>query len=180
MDEKKENQANRLVKKSMLSALLKLVKEKPLSTITISELTKAADVSRMSFYRNYETVEEVFEEHLKELVADYRKEDEKLAEGKYFSREFIIHCFSCFDNNKEFISGLISCGMSDMFLNTITEYVLEKWTREDSTQESIYMLHSYAGALYSLYLAWAQRDFAEKPEELAVIMERILCNDITC
>lgn len=67
MEKNRVSQANIIAKECIVSALLKLIYEKPLSTITISELTKKAGVSRMTFYRNYDSKEEVFIGHLDEI-----------------------------------------------------------------------------------------------------------------
>ena len=48
MEKNRVSQANIIAKECIVSALLKLIYEKPLSTITISELTKKAGVSRMT------------------------------------------------------------------------------------------------------------------------------------
>ena len=39
----------------MVQALIRLLGEKPLSAISITELTAAAGVSRMTYYRNYQS-----------------------------------------------------------------------------------------------------------------------------
>ena len=44
---------NTYVKQQITTTLLKLLKEKELSDIHIGEITKKAQVSRNSFYRNY-------------------------------------------------------------------------------------------------------------------------------
>ena len=48
-------QKNTYVKKRITTALLALLKEKPLSDISVSELTNKAEINRVSFYRNYQS-----------------------------------------------------------------------------------------------------------------------------
>ena len=54
-------QKNTYVKKQILAALLNLLKEKPLSDISVSELTNKAEIGRVSFYRNYQNKEDLLE-----------------------------------------------------------------------------------------------------------------------
>ena len=54
----KKNQANVLAKECMVSALMQLLEDKPLSAISVTELTEKAGVSRMTYYRNYQSKEE--------------------------------------------------------------------------------------------------------------------------
>lgn len=51
-------------------ALLGLLQTKPLSKLTVSEVVKKAGVSRMAFYRNYESLEQVLEEYYEPKFAD--------------------------------------------------------------------------------------------------------------
>ena len=55
-------QKNTYVKMQITTALLELLKEKPLSDITVSELTNKAEIGRVSFYRNYQNKEDILKE----------------------------------------------------------------------------------------------------------------------
>ena len=57
MDKRKE--ANLRVKGHIARALLELMHKKSFSHITISELIQTAGVARVSFYRNYDSKEDV-------------------------------------------------------------------------------------------------------------------------
>ena len=49
-------------KNAITNALLKLMKEKSLSEITVSELTKTADINRKTFYNHYDSIDAVLKE----------------------------------------------------------------------------------------------------------------------
>ena len=49
------NEANRITRESICTALLELLKTKEFKEISVSELVRRAGVSRQSFYRNYKT-----------------------------------------------------------------------------------------------------------------------------
>mgnify|MGYP001170053220 CR=1 FL=1 len=51
-------------------ALLERLQTKQLSKLTISEVVKKAGVSRMAFYRNYESLEQVLEEYYEPKYAE--------------------------------------------------------------------------------------------------------------
>ena len=57
--EKSRNPKNIFVKECLFTALLILMQSKNFHEITVTELTKKAGVSRMAFYRNYETIEDI-------------------------------------------------------------------------------------------------------------------------
>ena len=70
----KKNQANVLAKECMVSALMQLLEDKPLSAISVTELTEKAGVSRMTYYRNYQSKEEIFQDYLDDIVDSYRSD----------------------------------------------------------------------------------------------------------
>ena len=77
---KKISRTNIQVKQDMYKALLRLIRNKTFSSISVSDITSEAGVSRMSFYRNYNVIEDILTEHLGEVVEEYRaKEAEKPA-----------------------------------------------------------------------------------------------------
>ena len=116
-----KNTPNQQTREKIVNALLTLIKEKPLSTITITELTQLAGVSRMAFYRNFSTKEEVFSSHLKDILQKYQEEDRKQnLQGIYYDRAHMIHCFEYWYQYRDFFDGLIHCGFGNIFLEYLT------------------------------------------------------------
>ena len=56
--------ANNIVRESLTDALFTLMSKKEFNDITITELSKKAGVSRLSFYRNYTSKEEIIVKYL--------------------------------------------------------------------------------------------------------------------
>ena len=111
---KKKNQSNQLAKECIVTALIQLTEQKPFSAITISELTDRAGVSRMTYYRNYTSKEDVFKKYMDEIVEKYRREAGKLKKGKrYGEYENILQCFQYFVKYKNFIKCIIKIGMQN-------------------------------------------------------------------
>ena len=75
MENRRVSSSNIFAKECIVSALLQLIEKKPLSTITISELCQKAGVSRMTFYRNYGSKEDVFDKNLKDIFEKYKRDD---------------------------------------------------------------------------------------------------------
>lgn len=65
MSETKERKTDRRVEKTkqaMRHAFVELLKRKPYNAITISELTREADIDRRTFYLHYESIEDLVKE----------------------------------------------------------------------------------------------------------------------
>ena len=55
---------NKTIRESLALALIRLLKKKDFSSITVSEIVKLAGVSRSSFYRNFESKEQLLLSYL--------------------------------------------------------------------------------------------------------------------
>ncbi len=53
------NTTNRLVRKCIFTSLMQLMEKKDFQQITVTEITGRAGVSRMAYYRNYTSKEDI-------------------------------------------------------------------------------------------------------------------------
>ena len=99
----------------MVQALIQLLRTKSLSNITISELTERAGVSRMTYYRNYSSMDEIFTSYLKDLVDAYRQDVAAWPDkGNYNDYRNMLHCYEYFDHYREFIACLVNTGLGQI------------------------------------------------------------------
>ena len=176
--EEKKKQTNRMCRERIVDALVALLQEKPLSVISVSELTERAGVFRMTYYRNYSTKEEILTAYLEELVNAYREDAKDLPpERAYFDRKNLIHCFTCFAKYRDFLDSLIYGGLGHYFLRAINDYIMEQWFRPGDGAERYYTLQAFSGALFQVYLAWSANGAKETPEQLSGILYRIYISE---
>jgi AcrR family transcriptional regulator len=153
---KTKNAANQFAKDCMVTALIQLLKSKKLSEITISELTKKAGVSRMTFYRNYNAKEDIFIQHINEIFTVYRKEcDKTVCQSEFYDMPNLLHCFHYFYIHKEFINTLLLSGMGHLFLSELSAYVISVWYHSGCSINRYYTLQAFSGSLYNVYLTWS-------------------------
>ena len=172
---KRISQTNIQVKQDMYKALLRLMGNKLFSSIAVSDITSEAGVSRMSFYRNYNAIEDILTEHLEEVVEEYRakelEEPDTGSEKVFYEKKYMLRCFRFFYLHREFIDALITAGMGDLFLAKITEHLVQKWVdKEKETREETLRISAFSGAIYNMYREWSKGDFLELPEDVAEIL----------
>lgn len=161
------NKRNLFARECIVMALLKLIKEKPFSSITISELTVKAGVSRITFYRNYTSKEEVLTSYIHDILYDYvhTHSNGKDHSGIFYDRAHVAHALCYFDQYRDFIDGLIECGFGILFLNELTSIALQIWNPEKK-QALHNQLIAYVGMLYNLYIAWKDNGRKEPLDDL--------------
>lgn len=170
MVKKRVSSTNILAKESIVSAMLQLIKEKPLSSINISELCKKAEVSRMTFYRNYDSKEDIFIKHLSEIFEDYKRdENETDSAGIYCDKKHLNHYFDYLDRHRNFLDGLILCGFDVIFLDMMSSYIIEKW----SNVENKYVLTAFAGSLYNMFHLWSKSNYSENRAQLINTLQNL-------
>lgn len=112
----------------------------------------------MTFYRNYESKEDIFSKHLDEIFETYKSDDTTAnLEGHYWDEAHMVHYFNYIYEYRDFLNGMIKCGFDVMFLNKLNNYILEKW----GNAEDKYRLVAFTGALYNMFLFWSQNNYAE-------------------
>ena len=172
MSTDRKNQANQLARECIVTALMQLLKEKPLSAISISELTQRAGVSRMTYYRNYQSKEDIFSSYLDEALSHYQREARELSlDRQIYDSANLFHCFSYFEKHKEFLDSLFKSGLGHLLLTAISKYIIEAWYKDGI--ETYYGLQAFAGALYNLYISWSSNGSKETPAELVKLLQSI-------
>ena len=159
-------QKNTYVKKQILAALLDLLKEKPLSDISVSELTSRAEIGRVSFYRNYQNKEDILKEESDRLIKEwgriYKFNPDSTPESLFPS------LFDFYRDHREFYTILYNAGMSSIMMETIigTIQILPEMPNLEA-----YMKSFWAYGIYGWMLEWIKRGMHESGDEFKALFE---------
>jgi len=115
---------NILVKDSITQALLKLLKTKNLDNITITEITNKAGVGRVSFYRNFDSKEDILKKYTDYLTDQFVSIQSFKYEPSRF-KEYIIMLFQHLDKNKEYCTLLYHNNLLYLIKDTFNKYFLK-------------------------------------------------------
>lgn len=124
-------------RKAIRTAFKELVQQKDMSEITISELTKRANITRSTFYMYYDTVDGVRAEIENEIIDDISKkvgEDEifKCLTNPYPLLRIIAEEIAQQDENNRYILSSNNSGqLLDKISTHITESVMNYLTSSD-------------------------------------------------
>ena len=167
------NPARAETRACITKALVKLTQEKALSSISVTELCQAAGVSRMAFYRNYRSKEEVLTARLEEVIADYARVTEPLLKAGtlWYDVGHLSTCFEFFKNNAALMNCLFRCGFTGLLVKSISDFLIGRYG--NGTPEGNYILTAFAGSLCACYPLWAKCGFREstRPFLLPVVSD---------
>lgn len=153
---------NAYVIEHITSALLVLLREKPMGEISIRELCDGAGVGRTSFYRNFETKEDILKGYIRQLFQGWMDQFGKTDHPPL--SELIYTMFSHFEAYRDFYSLISKRGLIDL-LKDIILTLCGFYPEQEKTAA-----YASAFAAYSLYgwiEVWFQRGMRESAEELA-------------
>lgn len=150
-------------------ALKALLEEKPLAEISVTDLQKASGVSRSTFYRLFDNVDDVLvyiiEEDFRDMIAMYKDMDWS---------EFTQHLIDSISAEGRGIMNVALSGKTHLVSRAL-RYIM---TMEASMANfkfdntSKYMIAMFIGGCISLVTAWDENGRKESIEELAGMMQQ--------
>lgn len=153
--------ANLFVRDCITKALFKLMKSKNYHDITVSALVKTAGVSRNSFYRNYQSIEDILRQYLVEQTSQWW--NEYIADP---NPNIIAETFQHFLNMREEILLLYRAGLSHLLMEHIILCGKQSLTGEVI---NAYQTAFMSGGLCGLTNEWILRGMKETPAEMQAL-----------
>lgn len=153
---------NTYVTEHITDALLKLLRDKPVGNISISELCGLAGTGRASFYRNYDSKEDILRRYIHKIFKEWTGEADK-KENRPLS-ELLGLLFAHFEKHKDFYSLLNERNLTYLLKDVVIELCGPK---PEHCKEEAYTKAYAAYALYGWIEVWFQRGMQESAEEIA-------------
>lgn len=158
----RRNITNEFLKECIADALLKLLQERPLEDISIVEITDLAGVGRSTYYRNFNSKEDILYFKL-QLLANRWIEQEKVTEDM---DHMLIIRKSCeyLYNNRDLMNLFYKNNQINMVCATL--YRLVGPTEADNKIVKFQKAACSFGA-FGIIFQWLKDGMKEGPEELA-------------
>lgn len=156
-------------KTALRNTLIKLMKNKPVGEISVSEITRKAGLDRTTFYYHYKSVGDVLDELIEEQLAQFSTMlDERQAYGERFLREML----KSIDKAKKLYSGEVSEKFKNGLIATAKEHGIQAWKERlpqlDGHEAEIIYEALVAGALQ---IALSDETGAGRRETEKIIMD---------
>lgn len=141
-------------KQAIRTAFLDLLADKPIAKITVSEITKRANIGRGTFYFHYTDVYDLYEQTINDTIADLISFFD--VEYPYAQHESFDHLFKdllAYIAKERYIFLIyIQHGMDNQVLNKVKEVFKEKILNEekiasDNIQEQVEVLYTIHGVM---------------------------------
>lgn len=162
-------------KNCLAAALIELLEEKEYNDISIQDIVDKAGFSRMAYYRNFKSVDEIIKYYLVSYTEAFISET-KIDFAKMGAERFFILVFEHLGNKKtRHIADIINKRGS---IFTLYKLFLMFFNPKDKDEKRLYDHRFIAGGVFGVYLRWANQGYKETPQELSQIVMRFLPNEM--
>lgn len=165
-------------KKVIKDTFLKLLEEKDIKKITVSEICQLSDINRATFYRYYIDIYDLLDKIEKELITELKNTSNKsnTTTVSSYSKDLLL----VFLNNKELIKVLFNTNNNIYFLNDILSTAYEKcknkWQSDlpnlsdkEIEYASVFIFNGALGVINF----WVKNDFNQSVDEISNIIEQL-------
>ena len=156
---------NSYVKEKITETLIRLLKEKQLTDISISEIIQEAQVSRNSFYRNYSEKEDILRDRIRTLLTDWKAAYDKT--GKDSNSELYQSLFTHLKEHRDFYLLLRERHLFHLFQQV---YLSLYGPPEDLNNITAYIVSFISYGTYGWIEEWMKRGMHDTPEEMAALL----------
>lgn len=158
--------------KWILQALLNLMENTIYDKISVSEICRKAEVDRRTFYRNFNSKNEVLEQHIKNLSNEYMAEFNKINMKDRYSATLLF--FEFWGSHISFIQNVKNCGLCDFVFSHFEQFVKSNQEllieSNMSNPKTNYIFAYRLGGFWNVMLTWATENANISPVELATIL----------
>lgn len=168
----KVNEVNVLTKECIVTALLRLMETKSYQSISITDITTLAGVSRMAYYRNYKSKDDILINHLtdreKQLLTELHGESANDLRGMMM----IVSGF--FQENADVIKAVYDAGLGHKLTDMLGERIYNYFPVAIEEKAGKYAVQFYVGAVLAVFKRWFDNGMIESVEEISDILCRLI------
>ena len=175
---------SQITKRALEQSLKNLLQQKPLSKITISDITEDCGISRMTFYYHlkdiYDLVEWACAEDAARALQNKKTYDTwqqgfvQIFHAVRENKVFVMNVYRCV--NREQVEKYLVPLTDQLIMGVITERAAGMTVRE-ADQQFIAQVYSYA--FVGIMLDWIRDDMRADPEELVNRLAMVIRGGIT-
>ena len=157
---------NQFVKSSIINATIKLLHDKPLENIPVSEIVNEAQVSRNSFYRNFSEKENILREYISELLDQWDYDYNHTRKTDHDS-EMYGSFFAHLKDNSDFYLTLRDRNLFHLF----REVYLEKYgPKPEHDNMAAYVVAFIQNGMLGWIDEWIKRGMQESADSMAQLL----------
>lgn len=175
---------SQVTKRALEQSLKNLLLKKPLTKITISDITEDCGINRMTFYYHFKDIYDLVEwaclEDAKRALDEKKTYDTwqqgllQIFEAVQENKPFILNVYRCV--HREQVEKYLQPLVDQLMLDVIQEESASMVIREEDKQ---FIAKIYAYIFIGVMLDWIKDDMREAPQEIVARLVNLLRGSVT-
>lgn len=175
---------SQVTKRALEQSLKNLLLKKPLTKITISDITEDCGINRMTFYYHFKDIYDLVEwaclEDAKRALDEKKTYDTwqqgllQIFEAVQENKPFILNVYRCV--HREQVEKYLQPLVDQLMLDVIQEESASMVIREEDKQ---FIAKIYAYIFIGVMLDWIKDDMREVPQEIVARLVKLLRGSVT-
>lgn len=160
--------------KWIIETLLELMINMDYDKISVSEICRKAQLDRRTFYRNFDSKNDVLEQYIDKLSIEYMEEFNRVNPTDKYKAALMF--FEFWQRYIPFILKIQHCGLSsfmfmkfEKFIKSHQELLIDA---QNINPQIDYIFAYRIGGFWNVMLTWASNNAVIPPAELALILSK--------
>lgn len=155
-------QSEKYVDEYITNALFNLMKKKKYDEISITEITQKAGVGRMSFYRNFNSKEDIIKKWIENITNNFL-ENSYINYKQDNTKDYFTKLFNHLEKYKDYATLIYKANLTHLLKNEFESRILKIYEKE----YGIYKSYFLAGGIFNVYYYWLMNECKESPDTIA-------------
>ncbi|MCY7780571.1 TetR/AcrR family transcriptional regulator C-terminal domain-containing protein [Bacillus haynesii] len=187
MTEQKQDRRVKRTKKMIRDALSELMKIKTFEEISVTDITKKADINRGTFYLHYEDKYDLLEQSEEEIIQEINKIAKRSIHSMDILKQdvidhpltFVVDIFQYIRENEVFMKAILGPkgpGSFRLKFKSVLSINLKRLKTAIRTNPIVpedYLISYITGAHISVMQQWLENGMKESPHDMALILSKI-------
>ncbi len=150
----------------IIDALVQLMQGSPFADITISEITHTAGVSRITFYRNFTTKEDILRAYINTVTENIENTVSEAPEASDLRTYFSL-LFRAIAPLSTTFRRIFDAHLGEMILSAFNAHLFRTPRKKKEVSFDHYQSRFYTGAFFNILSDWILSGQKESPAKMA-------------
>lgn len=151
----------------LAKALVLLMAEKPYAKITVGEIAQRAGVNRATYYRHFQSKEDVVRHYYRLVMDEYLERFRGLGSHDY--RTYLAVMFSTFSEHSGDLLAIHRAGLSWGLRDALEEAFSFGEVARTAPRDQQFRASYHIGGIFNNLLLWFDHGMEETPKEMTAI-----------
>ena len=178
----KQDKRSKRTRAWLFETLLELLEEKDYSEISITELTEKSDIARQTFYRNYNSMDEILLSKMDEILDEYLEKVQKNLATKndpYWDFE-VKQLVYVWQRNEPLFKALQKAGLTFQALEKLSEFFsmfhMKIQNLQELDEKHQYLVYYLSGGVFMVLNKWFENQMKVPIELLTDLFKKAAKN----